>query len=177
MAVILDLCGGSGAWSKPYRDAGYTVCLLTLPAVDVRLLTVANIKKIGWPVQGILAAPPCTVFARCGARWKRHNWEMIDGLSVVDACLRLVQVVSPSWWALENPIGKLIRYLGKPRLRFNPCDYGDPYTKQTLLWGSFTIPEQTPVEPTLGSKMHCANKKIRSITPAGFARAFFQANP
>jgi ubiquinone/menaquinone biosynthesis C-methylase UbiE len=26
--VILDLCGGSGAWSKPYKDAGYDVRVL-----------------------------------------------------------------------------------------------------------------------------------------------------
>lgn len=23
--IILDLCGGTGSWSKPYRDAGYDV--------------------------------------------------------------------------------------------------------------------------------------------------------
>ena len=23
--IILDLCGGTGAWSKPYKDAGYDV--------------------------------------------------------------------------------------------------------------------------------------------------------
>lgn len=21
--IILDLCGGTGSWSKPYKDAGY----------------------------------------------------------------------------------------------------------------------------------------------------------
>ena len=25
MPVILDLCGGTGSWSRPYRDAGYDV--------------------------------------------------------------------------------------------------------------------------------------------------------
>ena len=25
--IILDLCGGTGAWSKPYKDAGYDVRL------------------------------------------------------------------------------------------------------------------------------------------------------
>lgn len=29
--IILDLCGGTGSWSKPYRDAGYDVRLITLP--------------------------------------------------------------------------------------------------------------------------------------------------
>lgn len=33
--VILDLCGGTGAWSRPYREAGYEVELITLPAYDV----------------------------------------------------------------------------------------------------------------------------------------------
>lgn len=28
--IILDLCGGTGAWSKPYRDNGYTVFNITL---------------------------------------------------------------------------------------------------------------------------------------------------
>ena len=23
--IILDLCGGTGSWSKPYKDAGYDV--------------------------------------------------------------------------------------------------------------------------------------------------------
>jgi hypothetical protein len=33
--IILDLCGGTGSWSKPYRDAGYDVRLITLPEYDV----------------------------------------------------------------------------------------------------------------------------------------------
>jgi hypothetical protein len=33
--IILDFCGGTGEWSKPYRDAGYLDYLLTLPNVDV----------------------------------------------------------------------------------------------------------------------------------------------
>ena len=33
--IILDLCGGTGAWSKPYKDAGYDVVLITLPRYDV----------------------------------------------------------------------------------------------------------------------------------------------
>lgn len=33
--LILDLCGGTGAWSKPYKDAGYDVKVITLPAWNV----------------------------------------------------------------------------------------------------------------------------------------------
>ena len=80
---------------------------------------------------------------------------------------------------MENPVGKLVKWLGDPVDSFNPCDYGDPWTKKTLLWGDFTMPEKHPVEPTQGSKIHKmsgTDKAGRSETPPGFAKAFFEAN-
>ncbi len=64
---------------------------------------------------------------------------------------------------------------------FQPCDYGDPYTKKTCLWGNFNNPIKNPVAPTEGSKMHKYppskdRQMLRSITPPGFAKAFFEAN-
>lgn len=170
--LILDLCAGSGSWSKPYKENGYEVLRIDLPQ-DVRLLELpAN-------VHGILAAPPCRVFANSGNRWPRTKEEMLEGLSVVDACIRVILASKPEWWALENPIGKLHRFLGRPVLYFDPCDYGDPYTKRTCLWGNFRIPEKKRVNPTKGSMMHTHKRstKHRSITPRGFANAFFKANP
>ena len=35
--IILDLCGGTGGWSKPYRNSGYDVRIITLPYFDVTL--------------------------------------------------------------------------------------------------------------------------------------------
>lgn len=178
--TILSLCDYTGSWSQPYEDAGYHVVRVDLKhGQDVRFLELPY-----YPIHGILAAPPCTVFASSGARWPRTEQEMLEGLSVVDACLRFVAVCKPQWWALENPVGTLTRYLGPPKLWFNPCDYGDPYTKRTGLWGEFAIPTPCPVAPLLGSKMHVAyggksdrTKTARSTTPAGFAHAFFLANP
>ena len=177
--TILDLCSGSGAWSEPYARAGYDVRSFDLSSgSDVRLLT-----YIG-PVHGILAAPPCTHFASSGARWWAEKGEeaLLEGLAVVDACLRAVAMHRPVWWALENPIGRLRLYLGPPAFAFDPCDFGDPYTKRTLLWGQFTLPEQTPVEPADGSRIHVMSPspdraQKRSITPPGFTKAFFEANP
>ncbi len=175
--TILDLCGGTGSWSEPYREAGYHVVVVDLPR-DVRLEEVPAMK-----IHGVLAAPPCTDFAGSGARWWQGKGEkaLLEGLSVVDACLRLIHVTKPQWWALENPVGRLVHYLGEPRLMFDPCDYGDPYTKRTCLWGEFNAPALNRVEPTEGSKMHLLPPspdrwKLRSTTPAGFARAFFEAN-
>lgn len=184
--IILDLCGGTGNWSRYYRRRGYDVRIVD-PLPASRVPTVASdVRLLHYPgkVHGILAAPPCTVFANSGARWPRTEQDYIDALSVVDACLRLVTICQPEWWVLENPTGKLVRWLGKPTMYFDPCDYGDPYTKRTALWGRFTIPPKRPVEPTEGSKMHrlyggksLRTKRARSATPLGFARAFTDSNP
>lgn len=176
--LILSLCDYSGVWSQPYEDDGYDVLRIDLKhGDDVRLLQLPD--RI---VHGVLAAPPCTVFANSGARWERSERDMLDGLSVVDACCRIILAARPSWWVLENPAGKLSRYLGPPTMTFQPNEYGDPYTKLTCLWGSFNPPVRELVEATEGSKMHFVapgprRAEIRSETPAGFARAFFEANP
>jgi len=176
---ILDLCGGTGAWSKPYRDNGYEVKIIDIKRnIDVRIF-----KKPDYNVYGILAAPPCTHLASSGARWweEKGKEALLEALSIVDACLRIIQVTKPHFWALENPVGRLVHYLGKPKMYFHPYEYGDPYTKKTCLWGNFNKPQKNPVEPTEGSKMHKLppgedRSKKRSITPSGFAEAFYEAN-
>lgn len=177
--TILSLCDGHGSWSQPYVDADYNVIRVDLETTgqDVRMMQF----PAGY-IHGILAAPPCTVFANSGARWPRTKAEMLEGLSVVDACMRIIHTTKPVWWALENPVGKLTRYLGPATMSFDPNDYGDDYTKRTLLWGTFTQPARTPVPATAGSKMHRLppgehRAALRSMTPEGFARAFFEANP
>lgn len=179
LPLVLDLCGGSATWSEPYRAAGYEVQVVTLPEQDVRLWWPPS-----RPVRGILAAPPCTDLSGSGARWwsAKGMEALFQALSVVDACLRFVAVCQPDWWCLENPVGRLSRFLGPPRMTFDPCDFGDPYTKRTCLWGQFTEPIRCPVPALQGSKMHKMapsdeRAALRSITPPGFARAFFEANP
>ena len=182
MNTILSLCDYSGTWSAPYADAGYEViCIDIKHGFDVRLF-----ESLNSPVKGVLAAPPCTDFSSSGARWWKEKGDqaLLDSLAIVDACARIVLVHKPKWWALENPVGRLRRWLGEPKIRFQPCDYGDPYTKKTCLWGQFKVPPFNPVEPVEGSKMwrnHGGRsertKEARSITPAGFAQAFFEANP
>lgn len=180
MMTVLSLCDHSGAWSAPYRAAGYDVRQVDLKhGDDVRVF-----EALPYPVRGVLAAPPCTHLASSGARWwaEKGDAALLEAMAVVDACLRIVVVHRPLWWVLENPIGRLSKYLGKPAMSFDPSDYGDPYTKRTLLWGHFAAPMKTPVFASEGSKMHKLppsedRQALRSITPAGFAQAFYEANP
>jgi len=190
--IILDLCGGTGSWSKPYVEAGYDVRLITLPEHDV--LTYIPPEN----VYGILAAPPCTEFAVSGSRWwKDKDPALLEmALRVFDKCIGIISRCSPIFWALENPVGRLKTLrkdiLGEPILKFNPCDYGDPYTKKTYLWGVFDELEKNFIEPSksYGNQIHYPKdetgkpigwntakcKEIRSITPQGFAQAFYEAN-
>ena len=203
--IILDLCGGTGSWSKPYKDAGYDVRLITLPENDV--LTYKPPEN----VYGILAAPPCDNFAVSGARWfkeKDKDGRTAHSVAILMACMDIIQKSNPVFWCLENPVGRIIHWIGKPHIYFNPCDYGDPWTKKTGLWGKFNIPKKNPVEAKnnflphkILSKTVSQNqinklidakylpknykeiygdlkdrKTIRAITPPGFAKAFFEAN-
>jgi hypothetical protein len=209
--IILDLCGGTGAWSQPYREAGYDVRLVTLPAQDVR----TYVPPKG--VYGVLAAPPCTEFAVSGARWwaTKPPHLLAEAVEVVRACERIIEEANPCWWALENPVGRLTKWIGPCAYTFQPYEYGDPWLKRTCVWGVHHRPTKCSVKKPVGGKgrwqvsltNHLSPRPtaeqmgnlvrtgmipadwvhrlgpsperatLRSITPPGFARAFFVANP
>ena len=182
MTVILDLCAGSGSWSQPYVDAGYEVIRIdTLTGDDV--LT----YKPPAHVHGVLAAPPCTEFAGSGARWwaSKAPELLTDAIEIVRGCLRIISETSPDWWALENPVGRLARMvpeLGSWKYTFQPWEYGDPETKRTCIWGSHVEPIRKPVAGPYAARVHRMapspeRAALRSLTPPGYARAFFLANP
>lgn len=183
--TILDLCAGSGSWSEPYRRSGkYNVIRVSLPKLDVRtFVPPAN-------VHGILAAPPCDQFSLARNGHCKLPRDFVRGMEIVNACMRIIGQCDPAWWALENPAGHLSKWLGTPQDTFEPCDFGDPWTKRTALWGTFTLPIRGPfVKPRGGGPLckicdpkrrrssWCNNAAHRAITPAGFAKAFFAANP
>ena len=148
--LILDLCGGTGAWSKPYFKAGYDVINVTLPEYDVCEFNPPD------GVYGILAAPPCPMFSFCRTKAKKPR-DTREAFNIVLGCLRIIwecqhrierdiQKKPPlAFWALENPKGMLNWFLGHPVLEFNPYDYGDNYKKRTCLWGYFNMPKKSPI--------------------------------
>lgn len=128
-------------------------------------------------VWGVLCAPPCTEFSMARNGDPARPRDFIAGMAAVNACMRIVLQCKPKWWALENPSGHLSKYLGAPRDTFEPCDFGDEWTKRTCLWGDFTIPTRGPFVQPLGSAMQRTGAAARAVTPPGFARAFHEANP
>ena len=230
--IILDLCGGTGAWSKPYKDAGYDVRLITLLEYDVRTYEPPE------NVYGILAAPPCTEFSFARTNAKKLR-DFREAMSMVRACLEIIwkcqyepvsnyaKYTRLKFWALENPNrGLLKNFLGEPWYVFNPWEFGDMYKKETGLWGNFKEPKKSieqrngklySLSPSKASiekartnpksmkkfdyllmgelvelksmtgrskdkmkdeswKNTKTRQTLRGITPAGFAKAFFEAN-
>ena len=214
--IILDLCGGSGAWSKPYRDAGCDVRLITLPGHDVLLTefgrTTSSASDIWFfgdgrsmvidarDVYGILAAPPCTEFSV--AKGSRPR-DLAGGMAVVEACLRIIWHCrlhgKPAFWAMENPVGLLRQFIGRPSWSFEHWEFGDPGIKPTDVWGYFNPPVKTvrekpedltvrytrrsngrewakPACPPEYAHLKLDRAALRAITPPGFAAAFYRAN-
>lgn len=201
--TILSLFDYTGNWARPYLDAGYNViCLDIKHGIDINdfnvdyLIHEMDINE----VYGILAACPCTEFASSGARWfdkKDKDGRTQKAVELVKKTLNTIEFYDPEFWVIENPvgrIGKLVPELDVKPFYFNPCDYAkgyddEDYTKKTGLWGVFTPPtkenlgEDRSLEPLKGSKMHKLyggtserTKTLRSITPRGFAQAFFDCN-
>jgi site-specific DNA-cytosine methylase len=198
--IILDLCGGTGAWSLPYKQNGYDVRIITKPHSDV--FTYEDYKNEVSKIYGILAAPDCTQFsfARTTAKTPR---DLQSGFALVQRCLEIIWFCRLNgklkFWALENPLGILRQFLGKPALVFDPCDYGDNYTKKTDLWGYFNAPKMKPRQLSETEKLFSktngrhlsaiglpkdyvlpddftTRKAKRSMTSKNFAEAFYKAN-
>jgi hypothetical protein len=194
--IILDLCGGTGAWSKPYSEAGYDVRIITLPEYDVCDYEVPE------NVYGILAAPPCTEFSLAKGNKKR---DFVGAMKIVKSCLEIIWIAKYDdklrFWCLENPLGFLRQFLGIPRHTFEQWQFGELLVKKTDLWGYFNMPKPTIKDkPTLAMMMRYPNGKtnarcwskpncpeeystynlsrqdLRAITPPGFAMAFFEVN-
>lgn len=199
--IILDLCGGSGSWSKPYKDAGYDVRLITIPEYDVTMvsLTPENItflqthnsnERMVIPlkdVYGVLVAPPCTEFSLAKTTAPR---EFEKGMVTVKACIEIIWHIQThsklQFWALENPTCLLRRFLGNPNYSFRQWWFGNDRNKPTDLWGRFNEPKRLHlVKPEYVVKSaHNRNADWysnssaakRAVTPEGFAKAFMKAN-
>lgn len=182
--IILDLCGGTGSWSKPYKEAGYDVKLITLPKYDLfdththtRMIEFRNsfteeIEAVNADeVYGILAAPTCTMFslARTTAKTPR---DFESGMKLVEKCLEIIWYCRASndsalkFWALENPQGYLRQFLGRPPFTFSPEEYGENYTKKTDIWGYFNIPKKNPYRLSPDEQLlSCKNNRVLPELP------------
>lgn len=201
--VVLSLCDFSGVWSDPYARAGFMVYRVDMQHPPGEQRVAENVWTIGADVgkfdvchtpDVVLAAPPCTCFCRPGARWWKRQDASGDTARDVGTfvnCLRICRTAR-RYWALENPPGRhrrLIPELGPPAWQFQPFEFGDPWHKQTYIWGTAARPfaskivkppptRRTPNGRSQGriAFMSSSWQNQRSETPRGFAEAFFRVN-
>ena len=160
--IILDLCGGTGAWSKPYRDNGYKVHNITLPYYDIlktefkrdsdMIIQGGEFGPIEFDcsqIYGILAAPPCKVFSIAAWKIPVAEKDFRTGMKIVRTCVDIIWECQCNggqlkFWALENPRGHLRKFMGHPRFYFQGWQFGEINlryaTKRTDIWGYFKNP-------------------------------------
>lgn len=207
--AAIFFCDESGVMADPWARAGYECwCVDIAHSIrrerveergsgvihfiwgDVRTFRRPTDKKIAF----FAAFPPCTHVANSGARdfVLKGGMMLRDSLETFEAC-RQAASWSGAPYCIENPRNILssIPHIGKPDYRFDPAQFAgwaddaalEAYTKETCLWvgNGFVFPEERPVVPIMGSKMHLMTPsddraRLRSTTPQGFSRATFAAN-
>ena len=192
--VVISLYDLTTNIVRPWAEAGYLCyCVDTQhPKGEHRQ---GNIIKVGadaltwWPPYGadivlVIGQSPCTDIAVSGARWFKDKGlpALVRALALFNRAREIAEWCGVPYM-LENPVSVISSHWRKPDYTFDPCDYGDPYTKRTCLWtgGGFVMPPKKRVRPTEGSKMHRLTPtpdraNLRSATPMGFARAVFASN-
>lgn len=132
--IILHLCADLGSDSRFYQlDDSYEVILIG-EKIGVENYTPPE------RVRGIIANPVCTEFST--AQNFNIKKDVEKGMQLVRHCQRIIKEANPMWWVIENPAnGRLKEFLGKPRMTYQPWQYGSPWTKSTALWGSFNRPD------------------------------------
>lgn len=137
MVVVLDLCSGTGSATESFLvHPNFKVIRVDF---DPRFSTVpyTRIKNVlewmDWidelgHIDLVWASPPCTEFS-LAANAHRPRPENPD-MSIVEACLDIIEHLQPRMWILENVRGA-IRYF-KDKLG-DPLQVCGPF----YLWGQF----------------------------------------
>lgn len=136
--VILHLCADIGSDSYPYQeDDNYAVLCI---GKDYGIENYHPEKHYYYEnIHGIIANPVCTEFSIASGYHKKTK----PNMELVKHCQRIISICNPFWWVIENPYsGTLKDYIGMPNYKYEPWNYGSPWTKKTALWGSFNIPKK-----------------------------------
>jgi hypothetical protein len=204
--VLISLYDLTGNASRPYREAGWKVYQIDIQnGVDILewdFLRPLKEAEHAMPQVNVIAMQPCTCYALCGNRHKKNrllNGEFEESQKLVARTKQIIDFYDNErllgFWMIEQPmtdIHKKNKWIGEVKQKFNPCDFAgyDPipdnsrYNKETWLFGRFKKMEPKGLEPlsqeypgwrNKGGKS-LKTKNDRSITPLGFAYAFYESN-
>jgi hypothetical protein len=144
--TCLDLFCGLGGFSAAFVDSDnwdvVTVDIEEEFDPDIQA-DVMGLRPSDLPdADVVLASPPCKQFSLAG---NHENWdaeeekpvapESKEAVVLTFHALGLIRALSPRYWFLENPRGRMRWILGEPEGTVTYCQYGEDYQKPTDLWG------------------------------------------
>lgn len=140
---VLIACEESQTICKAFRELGHEAyscdiqdCSGGHPEWHLKQ-DVLPLLKQHWDL--IIAHPPCTYMSKAGARWMYPKAGQIS-----KERYRLSQEAKTffmefynlncKYMAIENPVPLKVVGLPEPTQKIQPFEYGEPYSKATLLW-------------------------------------------
>jgi len=168
--VVIDLFSGLGGFSQAFENnTSWTVVTVDIedrfnPDIQADVL---DLRPGDLPdADVILASPPCTTLSIAG----NHTDHYVDGepesqvaknhVALAYHTVGLIEALAPDYWFLENPRGRMRRYLGKPTGEITLCQYGYDWQKPTDLWGEHP--------PSLDYRTCPKGAECHAAGPSGF---------
>lgn len=201
--IVIALCARTANAVRDWADAGYECWCVDLQHSVRRERVEGNIHfvygdarswkpPVGRRIAFACAMPDCTHVAGSGARdFKVKGPRLLtDAIDLFNACDHALAWSGAPYW-VENSVGVLSTHVREPDHIFDPWEYAgyledvqtDNTCKATCLWtgNGFIMPTPRPAPGLHRSDCWLASPSddrgdIRAITPAGFARAVFEAN-
>lgn len=131
---VLDLCSGSGSATIAFKKRGHQVITLD-NNIDCKPNILVDIRKYqpNEHFDVVWNSPPCKQFSIANWRLGKCNQRKVD-LSIVKNCIRIINIVKPKFWIIENPRGCLKYFIGEPTYTIYYGDFGHWCKKPTNLW-------------------------------------------
>jgi hypothetical protein len=98
----------------------------------------------------VIAHPPCTYMSKAGARWMYPKAGQLSQERFAKAMeakrffMKFYELDTVPHVAVENPLPLKVVGLPPPTQTVQPYEYGEPYSKRTLLW----LKNLPPLKPT-----------------------------
>ena len=137
-----------GGWSEAFVQAGWIVIRVEVnPALEyVPFTRIWDVKEwVDWiddlpHPELVVASPPCTEFST--ADWRKDRETLKPDMSIVRACLDIIDYIKPDYWILENVKGACRYFI--PIIGHHRQAIGNKQSPQFYLWGNFPYISMKP---------------------------------